>query len=261
VGTFSYCDELKEITVEDGNAYYVVVDDVLYTKDMTTLVAYPGGKTDSDFTMISSVDSVVVGAFDGNKHLKNLTVESNTVELDESMFDGCYNIASITVNEDNPNYTTVDGVLYNKAQTELLFYPQGKTETGFTVPATVKKIMDYAFEDCDNLRTVTMQDGLMVIQENAFNYCENLESVVIPSTTRQIMSYGFNHCSNLSSIKIYATEPFEIESDAFYDYDEDNDDYGLNYRNATLYVPAGTKSLYEDTDYWNSFVNIVEMEE
>jgi len=258
---FSYCDDLNEITVEGGNAEFTVVDDVLYTKDMTTLVVYPGGKTDTDFTVESFVDSIADYAFGYNTYLKNLTVESNTVELSYKILNSCAGLTSITVRDDNPNYTIVGGVLYNKDRTELLSYPQGKTATDFTVPSTVRKIKCYAFYNCSNLRTVTMQDGLSIIQEYAFWLCKNLRSVVIPSTTKQIITCAFLYCNNLSSITIYVLEPFDISDYVFDSWDEESYDTYQIYKNATLYVPAGTKTAYQNTDCWNYFEHIVEMSE
>jgi len=260
-GAFPFCENLKEIIVEDGNADYTSVDGVLYTKDMTTLVAYPGGKTGSNFTVENFVDSVVYGAFRGNENLKSLTIESNTLELSSEILYCSSNFESVIVRDDNPNYATVDGVLYNKNLTDLICYPQGKTEGSFTVPATVKRIKSGAFKECSNLRAVTMQDGLTIMQNSAFEECENLRSVVIPSTTKQIITYAFNGCMNLSSITIYVTEPFEIDEQAFFAWDEDDGSNSVIYKNATLHVPAGTKTAYQNTDCWNYFEHIVEMEE
>jgi len=261
VGSFEYCKDLKEILVEDGNADYTSIDGILYSKDMTALLAYPGGKTGSEFTVESSVDSLAGYAFWGNNYLKSLTIETNVVKLDGFGGGACDNLESLTVRDDNPNYTTIDGVLYNKDTTELLLYPTGKSGYSFTAPSTVRKIKDGAFYECKNLNAITMQDGLTVIQENAFIYCDSLRSVVIPSTAKQIISHGFYECNNLSSITIHVTEPFEIATDAFYAVNDGDSDDNLNHKNATLYVPAGTKSVYENTDYWSLFEHIVEMSE
>jgi len=253
-GVFSFCSNLTNIQVESGNTEYMSENGVLYNKDKSTLVVYPGGKTDTDFTMESTIDSIADRAFLGNEHLTNVVIESNTANLDESMFDECKNFASIKVADNNPNYTTQDGVLYDKKMTTLILYPNAKAGESFTVPATVTTINEWAFEDCSNLRSLVMQNGLKNIGEGAFDYVANLKSITIPKTVEYIESEIFWDCDNLTTIQSYVLEPTEIDSDAF-----KIDNY--TFTTATLYVPAGTKALYENTKGWNKIEKIVEMEE
>ena len=59
------------------------------------------------------------------------------------------NLYLINIGEDNPDYQNVDGVIYNLDQTELILYPRNLTEISFTVPSSVKKIRDYAFNNAN----------------------------------------------------------------------------------------------------------------
>lgn len=60
---FSYCTSLTEITVEEGNEYYVVSDGVLFNYDMTILICYPAGKEGSEYTIPDGVVEIGDGAF------------------------------------------------------------------------------------------------------------------------------------------------------------------------------------------------------
>ena len=81
--------------------------------------------------------------------------------------------------------------------------------------------------------------------------------MTIPEGVTSIGKYAFYECSNLTTVTSRIKEPFEITENVFTHYDYDNDNYVFT--SATLYVPAGTKSLYEATPAWNQFEKIVEM--
>ena len=65
----------------------------------------------------------------------------------EKLDNMAYNLKSITADAGNSYFKAVDGVLYNKKMTELLYYPAFKKGKVFKVPGTVKSIANYAFTD------------------------------------------------------------------------------------------------------------------
>lgn len=67
---------------------------------------------------------------------------------------------------------------------------------------SVKEIGDYAFEGCQNLRYISLPDGLTKIGDRAFNFCTLLESVSIPESVTEIGSCAFGSCISLTSINI-----------------------------------------------------------
>ena len=247
-GAFSYCRNLTDLRVESGNTEYMAEDNILYTKNKSALLTYAGGKTGSEFTVESTIDSISYRAFDGNNNLVSVVIESNIDYLSEAMFDGCKNFASIEVAGSNDYYTTQDGVLYNKDKTILLFYPQAKTGESFTVPNTVTTINKWAFEACSALNSVEMQKGLKTISSSAFNSATSLEEVVIPASVDSIGGSAFYGCKNLTTVTSYVQEPFEISD---YVFKIDNN----TYTTATLYVPAGTEEKYRNTQGWKNFAN------
>ena len=85
------------------------------------------------------------------------------------------------------------------------------------------------------------------IDDGAF-YGSAIRSVIIPKTVRSIDDRAFADCQQLQTVKSYIIEPKD-ESDAFLNIPS----------SATLYVPAGTKALYESLGGWNKFATIVEM--
>lgn len=117
------------------------------------------------------------------------------------------------------------------------------------IPGNVKKIGNMAFSASRELKTVIMEEGVEEIGENAFQSCQSLETVVLPSTVTTIKSRALANDNHVKFIKSNIPTPYEIPSDAF----------SACYNNATLYVPTGTKPLYEQATGWKDFANIVEM--
>lgn len=115
-----------------------------------------------------------------------------------------------------------------------------------TIPNSLKTIPFAAFFDCDSLESVDFGDSLVSVEMAAFQGC-SLTSITLPETIQSIdNAFGMN---NLVSIIIKATIPPECSEMCF----DPN-----TYEQATLFVPIGCKSLYENAKTWKKFVSIVE---
>ena len=118
---------------------------------------------------------------------------------------GCGKLSVITVDEGNPNYKAVDGVLFSKDDKTLIAYPKGKEGTTYTIPASVTKIGSDAFYGCSGLTSVTIPVGVTEIGGYAFSGCSDLTSVTIPASVTIIGSNAFSGCSGLTSVTIPAS--------------------------------------------------------
>ena len=134
-------------------------------------------------------------------------------------------ILYVKIADDNPYFSCVDGVIYNKEKTELLsvssgvngniIIPEGITAipkdafgagighkfTGVKFPSTLKSINFYSFYYCQSLESVEMQDGVTSIEEGAFSFCGSLTNIEIPSSVKYIGKDAFSE-SGLTSIAI-----------------------------------------------------------
>ncbi len=94
-----------------------------------------------------------------------------SVELiSKDAISGSLGLEEIVVDEENKNYTAVDGVLYNKDKTLLMKYPEEKAAQVFKIPATVTEVNEAAFLGTTNLIKVVIPQSVKVINEGAFYF-------------------------------------------------------------------------------------------
>ena len=147
------------------------------------------------------VTSIGDEAFSECSSLTSIVIPSSVTSIDESAFWGCSSLTSINVSDDNNNYSSIDGVLYNKNKTTLINYPYGKLENIFVIPSSVTSIGYGAFLYCSSLTSIVIPSSVTSIGRNAFSYCSSLTSIVIPDS---VTSIGRNAFANCLSLTIYA---------------------------------------------------------
>jgi len=174
---FNNCASLTSIIVAEGNANYSSQDGVLYNKDKTGLIRWPGGKTGT-LEIAEGVTNISSSAFSNCSGLTSITIPASVTYLDSYMFSNCTNLTSITVADGNTNYSSEDGVLYNKDKTELILCLPGKTGT------------------------LEIAEGVTSIGSSAFNGCSGLTSITIPAGVTYLDTWAFSSCTNLTSITV-----------------------------------------------------------
>ena len=166
---FSDCTALKEIIVSDNNPQYLSVDGILFNKDKTELIIFPNAKSGT-YTIPNSVTSIRNRAFYGCVGLTSINIPNSITILSDQVFRGCTNLKKFVVSNDNPRYSAIDGVLYNKNKTKLLSYPNAKSST-YTVPDGITSIGDYAFSDCIGLTSITIPNSVIEIGNSILSGC------------------------------------------------------------------------------------------
>lgn len=164
-------------------------------------------------------------AFTSAGPITSLTIPDTVVSIGYEAFHGCFSLTNIIVSEKNKNFSSMDGVLFNKDKTKLIQYPIGNNRKKYIIPDSVTEIDydafencwnlmsvdigksvsvigDSAFEGCKNLTSVTMSDSVTVMGRATFRNCSNLPSITIPGSVTRIEKSTFENCSNLTSIII-----------------------------------------------------------
>ena len=147
------------------------------------------------------VERIGSSAFGGCSGLKRLELPASAVEIDARCLCEGNGVTYIYVDENNPNYSSKDGVLFNKDGTELLAYAKDKTEPDYTVPDGVETIQMNAFQNCRKLKSVQLPDGIQGLAWSSFSSCTELLRMEIPNSIQYIYT-AFDGCDKLREIVV-----------------------------------------------------------
>ncbi|MDE6304671.1 MAG: leucine-rich repeat domain-containing protein [Paramuribaculum sp.] len=253
---FFNCQSLKEITIP--NSISTLTDGIFSNCSSLTSITIP-----------TSVSRIFDSAFAYCTSLKEITIPKSVFSIGTMAIGFCSSLQSINVEENNPNYADIDGVLYNKDITTLIQCPGAKNSitipnsvitlgnwsfadcdalTEVTIPTSVNILGDAVFQYCDGLTSMTLPPSIKSIGGMAFYWCTNLKSVTIPSTVTSIGSSVFAVCDNLKEVYYAAKNPIEGSSLIF---------SNSAYSNATLFVPETAIAKCKEIDPWKNFNSIV----
>ncbi len=208
---FSGCEALKEVDIANGPES---IGEWTFADCPFTSINLP-----------NSVRTIGDNAFYGCTSLESLTIGESLESIGAWTFDDCSSLAKIQVSSTNPHLCALDNVLYTKDVTELVFYPMGKGEGEFKVPASVEVIRSFS------------------IMKNTF-----LISVSLSWNLKRIDNYAFEGCNAIRVVSCNTYAPPVCR--AYFSTGTTKD--------GTLVVPVGSKTDYEMTGGWKDFKNIIE---
>jgi PKD repeat protein len=174
-------------------------------------------------TIPEGVVSIGNEAFAQCNGLTGILLPASVTNLGQIPFANCLNMTAITVAAGNPDFSSANGVLYNKTATVLIEYPSG-VPGSFTVPNGVQDLGSQAFEqcpvttvaippsvtnieslvffDCVDLGSVSMTEGLEDIGVAAFENCSALTSCILPASLTSIGNSAFSECTSLATVVV-----------------------------------------------------------
>ena len=268
-----------KLKIKDGILVYGVTDkditDVVIPDGVTTIEknAFENCRKLKSITFPSSLREIQDCAFSDCTSLQSITLPEGFKRLWLSSINGTSitelyipssekriwvdhlvkdsKLAAIHVSPDNPYLTSIDGVLYNKDVTKLLFFPPKNAITEFKIPESVIKVPNNAFENCNNIKKLYINGAIEEFSHYMITYnMTNLESIEvspdckvfkavdgvlfskdgetlikmsknkniqdyeIPPTVEKVEYYAFKDCTSLHSLTI-PSSVCEIDDSAF----------------------------------------------
>lgn len=168
-------NQFKSISISDSNKFFTVKDNVLYNKDITKIVIFPGQLSTYEIPATVSDISVILNDFCTDLEDEGFTRYNNAA----------YNLKSITADAANNYFKSVDGVLYNKDMTELVLYPQ-KRKGAYTVSKNIVKLNPATFASASALTGLSVQTNSILV----LNGCTSLKRLEYAEGVESITVYG-----------------------------------------------------------------------
>lgn len=197
-----------------------------------------------------NVDSILLDAFGFGK-LQQLSIPKN-VKYIAPLIVRKNPITSINVHPENSNYTSIDGVLFNKNENILHTFPAAYA-TRYTIPESVDTIGSCAFAGT-SIESVIFPKNLVCIANEAFTGT-NLTELILPASLQSIGMTAFDMCSGITEVTCRATTP-PIMSDGQEEYNK-SVFLRVPIANATLYVPIESVKAYKSANQWKDFGQIL----
>ena len=190
-----------------------------------TITGYTG--TDGVVSIPTSLNALPVtgigeGAFLGLTNLTSVVISVSVTNIGYEAFDACSSLTAITVDPQNPFYSSVNGVLFDKSGSRLVQFPGGLSGnyaisenvtsiwynafaysrlTSVTLPGSIAGIGQYAFS-YSSLASVTISAGVTFLGAAAFEGCSNLTTLTIPASVTKITQGAFSDCTSLATVSI-----------------------------------------------------------
>lgn len=223
-----------ECGAEGDNVTWVLDDTGTLTISGTGAMADYNGTATPWYKQQDNVKQVVIEngvsyigdwAFVGCGNLVNINISATVSNIGTTVFPNSGDIFSnINTDVNNLNYSSLNGVLFNKDKTVLVKCPVGKSGnyiipdtvntigvgafqgcyhlTNIKIPNNVTNIDNVAFYNCESLKQVNLPQGITKISNGTFSACRNLTNIVIPDSVISIDSLAFSHCDSLNNIVI-----------------------------------------------------------
>lgn len=215
-----------------------------------------GGCKITSLQIPNSVTSIGSEAFSHCDLLKTVKLPDDIAYLDTATFAGCSSLESITLPRKLQEI---------KASAFANFCGLKSIE----IPDQVYCIGGFAFQNNRSLKTVITSNGLKEIYYFAFSYCDSLQTIVLGKNVEKIGCNAFDGCNQLSRVYSLNSNPPRLNQT--FDYGGSQWDYDIFVRfinhtfigineDAILYVPAGSKVLYQNNAHWSLFKNIKEFD-
>lgn len=203
---FEGCANLTDIKIPDG-VTSIGVSAFDYCKSLTN-IEFP-----------DSIVTIGRRAFRACESLVSVEIPEGVTLIDEDAFNDCYSLTGIVVDKNNAEYSSQDGIVYDKTKTVIVVVPKG-VSGAIVLPDSLTAIDD-KFHGCSKLTGITIGNGVTTIEDNAFIACRALTRVEIPESVEEIGLGPFAGCDGLEEIIVDENNvQYSVQDGILYDKDK-----------------------------------------
>ena len=223
--------------------------------------AFSGSGLSTAVTIPASVTTIGERAFYGSG-ITSIQIPSTVTDIGTFAFGNCTHLTSINVDGGNANYSSSNGVLYNKVTstpTQLICYPAGKTTPDtYELPSSITSVAYGAFAYNTSLKTITVEtgnnnfqaiDGVLFMgstgdptQLVCYPAGNTATTYTIPTTVTTISPYAFHSCSYLTHVYLHHTADVPAGGDSMFD--------GTN---CNFMVASSLRAKYLSANHWEYY--------
>ncbi len=203
---------LKKVTVDKKNLYYSVLNNMLLNKDKTILYDVPRNLT--TLNIPSTVKKVDFSEHFKSKKLKCIIIPKSVTEIYYRLYFDVKTLEKIDVEKGNTKFASIDGVLYNKNLSEIIYYPANKPNKSYVMPDSVKR-MEYPFfiTENPNLESLTLSKMLVEAGNYDFKYSKSLKEINVHKDNVSYKSVdGVLYNKDMSELLVY---PYQKRDKSF----------------------------------------------
>lgn len=179
---FSESDMLKKVVLPDG---------------LKTIYGFQSCPKLSGIVLPNSLEEIKSFAFAGCKAINYVRIPASVKEIDGSCFANC-DISAFELDEDNPYYSIVEGVVFSKDLSTLIAFPSAFPNKHYVVPETTRIIGFAAFMNA-HIDSIDLPKGLTTIGEWSFQG-SSISSIHMPDTVVSVGELAFRFCFNLEHV-------------------------------------------------------------
>ena len=263
--------------------YSMVRAEIPFTVNKIDSYCFYDSRNISKFIMREGLQQIGSYAVSHVNKLPTVTIPASATTVSVNAFTYDPALKSILVADGNPNYTSVDGILFSKDKKQLISFADGYG-TQYTVPDGTKvigteafrgatalssvslpkylnEVGGYAFFDCSALTDITVPHGVTTIGNYAFGSCSAMTQTELPATLTSLGYRVFYNVPDLTTLKVKATTPPTCKT-----YFDSHSGETLetfmadHYTGVNLFVPPGCAQAYRAANTWKKFQNISETE-
>ena len=218
-----WLSELTAIYVDSNSIYFTSLGGVLFNKDTTTILKYPKGISNTNYSIPITVTTIAEAAFRSCAALTSITIPSTVTTIGPAAFSGCIGLTSVTL------------------------------------PESLIKLDDSAFSGCIGLTSIIIPNSVTTVGLEAFSRCSSLESVYVGSSVTSLSFVVFYDCPKLATINVDDNNQHLTDIDGVVFSKDLTTLFIFPAAKSESYVVPQTVTNIGESAFYNSIITFVEL--